>query len=110
MDGWSETQQMIVYKDKLLKKSSNQKSKFVSSTVVTMSFKHRISFATDLTANCGCYRFRIMPDIGVSKLLPSAVAVLIDLNKFRLSAVAVCYVSIAWSCENVETWMSLWRT
>ena len=32
----------------------------------------RISFATNLAANFGCYRFRIMPDI-VSKLLRSAI-------------------------------------
>ena len=37
-----------------------------------MAFKHRISFATDLAANFGCNRFRIMPDI-VSKLLRAAI-------------------------------------
>ena len=37
-----------------------------------MAFKHRISFATDLTANFGCNRFRITPDI-VSKLLRAAI-------------------------------------
>ena len=52
MDGWSVTQQMIVYKGKLLKKSSNRKSKLVLSTLVTyMAFKHRISFVTDLASN-----------------------------------------------------------
>ena len=35
MDGWSVTQQMIVYKDKLLKKISNRKSKLILSTLVT---------------------------------------------------------------------------
>ena len=35
MDGWSVTQQMIVYKDKLLKKSSIWKSKLILSTLVT---------------------------------------------------------------------------
>ena len=35
MDGWSVTQQMIVYKDNLLKKSSNWKLKLVLSTLVT---------------------------------------------------------------------------
>ena len=42
MDGWSVTQQMIVYKGK---KSSNQKSKLVLSTVVVAwlsKFKHHI--------------------------------------------------------------------
>ena len=37
-----------------------------------MAFKHSISFATDLTVNFGCYRFRITPDI-VSKLLRAAI-------------------------------------
>ena len=37
-----------------------------------MAFKHHISFATDLAANFGCNRFRIMPDI-VSKLLRPAI-------------------------------------
>ena len=37
-----------------------------------MAFKHRISFATDLAANFGCYRFRIIPDI-VSKHLRAAI-------------------------------------
>ena len=64
---------MIDYKDKLLKKSSNQKSKLLLSSLVTyMTFKYSISFATDLAANFGCYRFRIMPDI-VSKLLRAAI-------------------------------------
>ena len=37
-----------------------------------LSFKHRISFATYLAANFGCYQFRIMPDI-VSMLLHDAI-------------------------------------
>ena len=37
-----------------------------------MAFKHRISFATDLAANLGWNRFRIMPDI-ISKLLRAAI-------------------------------------
>ena len=37
-----------------------------------MAFKHSISFATDLAANFGCYRFRITPDI-VSKLLRATI-------------------------------------
>ena len=37
-----------------------------------MAFKYRISFATDLAANVGWNRFRIMPDI-VSKLLRAAI-------------------------------------
>ena len=59
-----------VYKVRLLKKSSNRKLKLVQSMLVTqyMAFKHRISFVTDLAANFGCDRFRIMPDI-VSKLI-----------------------------------------
>ena len=35
MDGWSVTHMMIVYKDKLLKKSPNQNSKLVLSKLVT---------------------------------------------------------------------------
>ena len=35
MDDWSVIQKMIVYKDKLLKKSSNRKQKLVLSTLVT---------------------------------------------------------------------------
>ena len=66
---------MIVYKEKLLRKSSNQKSKLNLSTLVSghyMAFKHSISFATYLAANFGCNRFRIMPDI-VSKILRAAI-------------------------------------
>ena len=37
-----------------------------------MAFKHLISFATDLAANFGCYRFRITPDI-VSKLWRASI-------------------------------------
>ena len=37
-----------------------------------MAFKHHISFATDLAANLGWNRFRIMPDI-VSKFLRAAI-------------------------------------
>ena len=37
-----------------------------------MAFKHRVSFATDLAANLGWNRFRIMPDI-VSKILRAAI-------------------------------------
>ena len=29
---------------------------------------------------------------------------------FGMSAVAVCHVQTTWSRENVESWMSLWRT
>ena len=35
LDGWSVTQEMNVYKGRLLKKSSNRKSKLVLSTLVT---------------------------------------------------------------------------
>ena len=35
MDGWPVTQEMNVYKGRLLKKSSNRKSKLVLSTLVT---------------------------------------------------------------------------
>ena len=63
MDGWSVTQQMIVYKDNLLKKIFKLK---IEARPVNaghhMAFKHHISFATNLTANFGCNRFRIMPD------------------------------------------------
>ena len=69
---------MIVYKGqgRLLKKSSNRKSKAVPSRLDLagdyMAFKRNISYATDLAANFGCHRFRIMPDI-VSKLLLAAI-------------------------------------
>ena len=69
MDGWSVTQQMMVYNDKLLKKSSNRKSMLVlSMLVIYVAFKHHISFATDLASKFGCYGFRI-----VSKLLRVAI-------------------------------------
>ena len=68
MDGWSVTLEMIVYKDMLLKKSSNRKL-----VLLTLgAFKHCISYTTNLAANFGCYRFSIMPDI-VSKLLRAAI-------------------------------------
>ena len=39
-----------------------------------MPFKYHISFATDLAANFGCNRFRIMPDIvSTGKLLRAAI-------------------------------------
>ena len=66
-------QQMIVYKDRLLKKIF--KSKIKSRPVNAghhMAFKHSISFATDLTANFGCDRFRIITDV-ISKLLRAAI-------------------------------------
>ena len=37
-----------------------------------MASKHHISFATNLAANLGCNRFRIMQDIA-SKLLHAAI-------------------------------------
>ena len=37
-----------------------------------MAFKHRISFAADLAASFGCYRFGNTPDI-VPKLLHTAI-------------------------------------
>ena len=48
MDGWSVIQQTMVYKGRLLKTSSNRKSKLTP-------FRHSISFATDLAAIFGCY-------------------------------------------------------
>ena len=90
MDCWSVTQ-IIVYKGKLLKQSSDRKSKLgVLSTLVTtwlsnFAFHLRpIKLRSDLTAHFGCDRFRIMPEI-VSKLLRAAseVAVLFDSNLSR---------------------------
>ena len=69
MDGWLVTQQMIVYKGKLLKKKF--KLKIEAPPIKAghyIAFKNSISSATNLAANYGCYRFRITPDI-VSKLL-----------------------------------------
>ena len=81
---------MNVYKGRLLKNSSNRKSKLVLSTLDVAghhtAFKHdSISFATDLAANFSCNRFRITPDI-ISKLCapPSQVAALFNLNLSRL--------------------------
>ena len=71
----SVTQQMIIYKGRLLKKSSNKKLKPVLSTLVTnlkMAFKQCIAFATDLAANFGCNQCRMMPDV-ISKLLHVAI-------------------------------------
>ena len=73
MDGWSVAQQMNVYKGRLLKKIF--KSKMEACPVNAghyMSFKHSISFATDLAANFGCNRFRMVQDI-VSKFLHTAI-------------------------------------
>ena len=61
---------MIVYKGRLLKKSSNWKSKLILSKLVTTH--STVSFASDLVANFGCYRLRIMTDI-ISKLLRAAI-------------------------------------
>ena len=75
MRGWLVTQYMIVYEEILFKKSSNRKSKLVCLVLVSghyMSFKHHISFATNLAANFGCYRLRIIPDI-VSKHLRATI-------------------------------------
>ena len=64
MDGWSLTQQMIVYKGKLLKNLQIEIKARPVNAGHYMAFKHRISFATNLAANFGCNRFRITPDIG----------------------------------------------
>ena len=49
-----------------------------------MALKHCISFVTDLAANFGCDRFRIMPDIISSFCVPtSEVTVLFDSNLSR---------------------------
>ena len=65
---------MIVYKDKLLKKSSNWKLTLILSTLVTR-WPSNIAFhllPIWLISNFGWIRFRIMPDI-VSKLLRAAI-------------------------------------
>ena len=63
---------MIVYKGRLIKNLLIENRS--SSCQVTMStaFKPRTLFATDLAANFGCNRFRIMPEI-VSKLLCATI-------------------------------------
>ena len=60
-----------------------------------MPFKHHISFATDLAANFGCNRFRIMPDI-ISTLLspPSEVDVLFESNLSRRPFHWVVYLDL----------------
>ena len=78
MDGWSKTQQMIVYKDKLLKKSSNKKSKLVLSSCFNtgqwslhgFQTLHFICYLFD--CKLWFHRFRIMPDI-ISKLWHTAI-------------------------------------
>ena len=64
---------MIFYKGKLLNKIF--KSKIEARPVdagLYMAFKYRISFASNLTANFGCNRLRIMLGI-VSKLLRTTI-------------------------------------
>ena len=64
---------MIVYKSRLLKKSSNQKFELVEPSPVNaghcVAFKHSM---TDLAANFECNRFRITPDI-VAMILGDAI-------------------------------------
>ena len=77
MYGWSVTQLMNVYKRILLMDNAQKIFKLKTEARPVnaghyMAFKHLISFATDLAANFGCYRFRITPDI-VSKLLRAAI-------------------------------------
>ena len=64
MDGWSVRLLKKIFKSKIEARHVNAGR--------YMAFKHRISFATDLAANFGCYRFRIAPDI-VSKILRAAI-------------------------------------
>ena len=81
---------MITLIGRLLKKSLNQKSKLVHCDVQSMQISawlsNLASFATDLAANLGCNRFRIVPYI-VSKLWvpPSEEAVLFKWNLSRRS-------------------------
>ena len=64
---------MKVYKGRLLKKSSDWKSKLILSNVTLVTSNYMaFLFRTDLAASFGCYRFRITPDI-VSKLLRTAI-------------------------------------
>ena len=135
MDGWSVTQQMIVYKDKLLKRSSNRKSKLVLSTLVTSNIC--ILFATILAANFGCYWFRItlievdsesLPDI-ISKLLRAAILFDSNLSRrpflrqvmdlgalHRIKLGTCCFVPMSyfysetneWSKDWAKRWVLLW--
>ena len=63
-----------------------------------MAFKYCFSFATDLAANFGCYRFRIMPDI-VSKLLRASIwsssAVWFELEQTPVSLTGRGFGSVA---------------
>ena len=64
---------MNVFERKIAQKIFNSKIKARSVNAGHyMAFKHRFSFATDLAANFGCNRFRIVPEI-VSKLLRVAI-------------------------------------
>ena len=86
MDGWSVTQQMIVYQDKLLKKSSNKKLKHVLSTLVT-TWHSNITFhllpiwLLTLVAIDSESCQTLFPSFCAQ---PSEVAVLMDLNLSRL--------------------------
>ena len=86
MDGWSVTQWMIVYKGRLLKKSSNQKSKLVLSTLVTtwlsnISFHLLQIWLETLVAINSESRLTSFPSLCS---LPSEVAVLFNSNLRRL--------------------------
>ena len=76
MDGWSVTQHMIVYKDKLPKKSWNRKSKLVLSKLGTIWLSNiafpLLQIGLQGCAKLGCNWFRIKLDI-VSKLLHAAI-------------------------------------
>ena len=74
----SVTQEMIVYKGRLLKNLQIENRRLRRFEAIPfkaghyMAFKHCISSATDLAAHFGCNRFRITPDI-ISKLLHAAI-------------------------------------
>ena len=97
MDGWSVTQLKIVYKGRLLKKSSNQKLKLVLPTLVTtttgyMAFQHCISCDQ---LGCKLWWWSILNHARQGQTLfpsicppPCEVAVLLDSNLSRSDALS----------------------
>ena len=86
MDGWLVTQQMIVHKGRLLKKSQTRKSKLVLSRLVTtwlsnIAFFLRLIWLQTLVAIDSESRLTLFPSFCA---LPSEVAALFDSNLSRL--------------------------
>ena len=102
------------------------KSKIKSRPVNTGHYMAFISFATDLTANFGCNRFRIIPDV-ISKLLRAAIwsrcAVWFESEQTPLSRTGhwlrsaalhrilfgtCCFVPISYFYSETNEWLKDW--